>query len=60
MESIVDHSVDGAIRWDRIANDSRANPNFEYSAHGLLHRWVQHQRKPGTEIACLYRRMLSS
>ncbi|KAG0297989.1 hypothetical protein BGZ96_003636 [Linnemannia gamsii] len=45
MESIVGHSVDGAIRWDRIANDSRANPNFEYSAHGLLHRWVQHQRK---------------
>lgn len=46
QKSIVGNSVDGAIRWDKIANDSHANPNFEYSAHGLLHRWVQHQRMP--------------
>ncbi|KAK3843845.1 MAG: hypothetical protein J3R72DRAFT_102220 [Linnemannia gamsii] len=44
--SIVNHSIDGVIRWDRIANDPRANPNFEFSAHGLLHRFVQHQTKP--------------
>ncbi|KAF9151449.1 hypothetical protein BG015_006665 [Linnemannia schmuckeri] len=46
QESIADHSVDGVIRWDRIANDSRANPNFVYSVHGLLHRWIQHQKIP--------------
>ncbi|KAF9128787.1 hypothetical protein BGX30_014202 [Mortierella sp. GBA39] len=46
QKSIVGNSVDGAIRWDKIANDSHANPNFEYSAHGLLHRWVQHQKMP--------------
>ncbi|KAH7049658.1 hypothetical protein BKA57DRAFT_321495 [Linnemannia elongata] len=45
-KSIVSNSVNGAIRWDRIANDSHANPNFEYSAHGLLHRWVQYQKMP--------------
>ncbi|KAG0281735.1 hypothetical protein BGZ95_011653 [Linnemannia exigua] len=44
--SIVNHSIDGVIRWDRIANDPRANPNFEFSAHGLLHRLVQYQSKP--------------
>ncbi|KAF9550581.1 hypothetical protein EC957_000255 [Mortierella hygrophila] len=46
QKSIVGNFVNGAIRWDKIANDSHANPNFKYSAHGLLHRWVQHQRMP--------------
>ncbi|KAF9910701.1 hypothetical protein EC991_005686 [Linnemannia zychae] len=45
-ESIANHSVNGSIRWDRIANDPRANPNFEFSAHGLLHRLIQHQSNP--------------
>ncbi|KAF8943554.1 hypothetical protein BGZ47_005294 [Haplosporangium gracile] len=48
--SIASHSVDGVIRWDRVANDSRANPNFEYSAHGLLHRWIQHKKTPAEHV----------
>ncbi|KAG9064368.1 hypothetical protein KI688_003556 [Linnemannia hyalina] len=46
QKSIVGNSVDGVIRWDKVANDPHANLNFEYSAHGLLHRWVQHQKMP--------------
>ncbi|KAF9923561.1 hypothetical protein FBU30_006410 [Linnemannia zychae] len=43
QESIFRHTADGVIRWDKIANDPQANPNFRFSAHGLLHRWIKHQ-----------------
>ncbi|KAG0304434.1 hypothetical protein BGZ98_005526, partial [Dissophora globulifera] len=39
-DAILDCIDRSGIRWDRVANHPKANPQFQYTAHGLLNHWT--------------------
>ncbi|KAG0011054.1 hypothetical protein BGZ81_002411 [Podila clonocystis] len=44
VNAIINNSDSQGIRWDKIANSPRVNPNFVYTAQGLHSQWLNSVR----------------
>ncbi|KAG0346313.1 hypothetical protein BG004_001931, partial [Podila humilis] len=45
FNAVISNTYEHGIRWDKIANNPRVNPNFTYTAQGLHSQWL-HSVKP--------------
>ncbi|KAF9109945.1 hypothetical protein BGX27_006966 [Mortierella sp. AM989] len=52
--AIIEHTDQGGIHWDRVVNNPFANPQFDFTAHGLLNRWVHSRKTPDAPALSTY------
>ncbi|KAF9331137.1 hypothetical protein BG006_005974 [Podila minutissima] len=54
VNAIISNSNSQGIRWDKIANNPRVNPNFVYTAQGLHSQWLNVVRNIDTPALNTY------
>ncbi|KAF9360852.1 hypothetical protein BGX26_007437 [Mortierella sp. AD094] len=52
--ALIENTDQAGIHWDRIANNPYANPQFEYTSHGLLNRWIHSRKTKDTSALSTY------